>query len=766
MTETATQTLSPLHEQAWTAARKGDHKSLEEVWPHITEEPIDDRAFYAEVYRTFVRCKKDKRGLQHLTDLLEKLLAEEAHNSAYEVAWALASAAPNDATLRKPVSRALKGKHGAHPDYSTVLKACKGLPLNQALHRFESVCALSAGQVFVHAYWGDGVVKEVRLSEAEAVLDFPEEKGKVLAVEFLMKHLKAVASESFRALRVTAPDRLRSLGDEQPVELVRLAVAGEGGHLKQSALKELLLPSIIAESEWTSWWSRARQHLRLDPLIDFSERGGAHAEIALRSTPRTLREEIEKIVLAPEATPDDRVAGIHRFVERAHAPEFSAVSAGADTAVVQRLVKAIEPDAAASAPAIQRLNAAFAAEELLALPFAPGATTAAIPSPHDAALTIENYAELNGISSVDYGVRALDLLITRDGEKGLERAAAYLPKAPVKLAQAIWKELDKEHHIDLAVRAIQQLLEEPLSNPDTYLWAVKAITDGGWEHLDDYFPAPYMAAEILDAMEVWEKTIDRAGTDSATQAAAKHLLSRMRLHIQARNFDLISRAVQEATLEQARRIRRSVQNHPALADDIRAAADRQIIHTRKELNASAAARSDERADGLSATSATHYVTAAALETKMRELEELNSVKIPANAVEIEKARSEGDLRENAGYHGARERHSLLLQQAHDLQVGISTAKIFPPERVSAGSIGFGTAFRVLNLDTGNEENYTVLGRFETDPDRNIFSYQSPFMQQFLGAKVGNEVTVKHPGGGETRYRVTDLSNALAGAANN
>ena len=63
--------------------------------------------------------------------------------------------------------------------------------------------------------------------------------------------------------------------------------------------------------------------------------------------------------------------------------------------------------------------------------------------------------------------------------------------------------------------------------------------------------------------------------------------------------------------------------------------------------------------------------------------------------------------------------------------------------------------------SGEKEAYTVLGRWEANAERKILSYLAPLVQQFLGKKIGEEVVIQHPGGGETPYRVTAISNALA-----
>ncbi|MBI3736804.1 GreA/GreB family elongation factor, partial [Candidatus Sumerlaeota bacterium] len=200
-------------------------------------------------------------------------------------------------------------------------------------------------------------------------------------------------------------------------------------------------------------------------------------------------------------------------------------------------------------------------------------------------------------------------------------------------------------------------------------------------------------------------------------------------------------------------LRKTIQQHPALNETFKAAADKQLRLTRKDLETAAPAPPTE-AD-------VHYCTGRMRAEKLRELAELNCVTIPANSREIETARQEGDLRENAGYHAAKDKQKMLMQQTLQLQQALSITRVITAQNVRTDAIGFGTTFEADNLASGKTESFTVLGRWEADPEKHILSYLAPMVQQFLGKKAGDEIVIKHPGGGETPYRILSISNALA-----
>ena len=71
-----------------------------------------------------------------------------------------------------------------------------------------------------------------------------------------------------------------------------------------------------------------------------------------------------------------------------------------------------------------------------------------------------------------------------------------------------------------------------------------------------------------------------------------------------------------------------------------------------------------------------------------------------------------------------------------------------------------TRIQVRNLDEDSEETYTLMGRWEADPERHILSEQAPLARQFAGHREGDRLTIKRPGGGTTHYEVVSISSAL------
>jgi transcription elongation factor GreA len=130
------------------------------------------------------------------------------------------------------------------------------------------------------------------------------------------------------------------------------------------------------------------------------------------------------------------------------------------------------------------------------------------------------------------------------------------------------------------------------------------------------------------------------------------------------------------------------------------------------------------------------VTAAMYEEKQRQLAHIMEVEVPANSKEIAFALSLGDLRENAEYKAAKEKQEILNTTVAKLKDEIERAQLFDPHTINTNRVSFGTKVTLLNGANGTQEEYTILGPWESAPEKRIISYLSPFGGAILNKIVG------------------------------
>jgi transcription elongation factor GreA len=137
------------------------------------------------------------------------------------------------------------------------------------------------------------------------------------------------------------------------------------------------------------------------------------------------------------------------------------------------------------------------------------------------------------------------------------------------------------------------------------------------------------------------------------------------------------------------------------------------------------------------------------EGKERLLEELNHMKKverPKVIQDIATAREHGDLSENAEYHAAREKQSLLEGRILQFEDVISRAEVIDAKQFPNDKVIFGMSVTVFDEAADKEKVYRIVGELESDIAKGYLSVTSPIAKALIGKKVGDVASVQVPGG--------------------
>ena len=150
------------------------------------------------------------------------------------------------------------------------------------------------------------------------------------------------------------------------------------------------------------------------------------------------------------------------------------------------------------------------------------------------------------------------------------------------------------------------------------------------------------------------------------------------------------------------------------------------------------------------------ITRAGFARLKRELEVLKTVSIPANIKDIETARAQGDLSENAEYSAAKERQSFLHGRMQELENALATSDVIDLKNLSCDKVVFGSCVTIEDVSDGKKIAYQLVGPYESDLERNRISVTSPIGKALIGMCVGEEVSVKTPGG-VREFAIVDIA---------
>ena len=155
---------------------------------------------------------------------------------------------------------------------------------------------------------------------------------------------------------------------------------------------------------------------------------------------------------------------------------------------------------------------------------------------------------------------------------------------------------------------------------------------------------------------------------------------------------------------------------------------------------------------------TLVVSWSSLRKRQEEYEEIVNKKIPENSKEIGVARSYGDLRENFEFKAAKQMQAVLMRRKSELEQMLHRARGTDFSNADTFQVSIGTIVTLRDVDSAQEESYSILGAWDGDPERHIISYQTAIGQALLGKKRGERVTLNTDHGTAT-YEVLAISSA-------
>jgi transcription elongation factor GreA len=137
-----------------------------------------------------------------------------------------------------------------------------------------------------------------------------------------------------------------------------------------------------------------------------------------------------------------------------------------------------------------------------------------------------------------------------------------------------------------------------------------------------------------------------------------------------------------------------------------------------------------------------YVTQEGLDELKAEHEHLIHVVRQEVIVELQEARAQGDLSENADYDAARDHQARVEARILELESLIKNSEIIKEETSGTQTVRLGTTVTVKDLSDGSLSTYSIVGTIEADPFNGKISNDSPFAKAILDKKAGDTVTIK------------------------
>lgn len=140
-----------------------------------------------------------------------------------------------------------------------------------------------------------------------------------------------------------------------------------------------------------------------------------------------------------------------------------------------------------------------------------------------------------------------------------------------------------------------------------------------------------------------------------------------------------------------------------------------------------------------------YLTREGEDELQRELKRLVETRRPALAQKLKEAAAQGDLKENADYHDAKEQLGFIEGRVQHIESILQNAVIVDDAGPS-DEVRIGSTVIIEEIGSGEEEEFKIVGSAEANPRERKISQKSPIGAALLGQRVGARVKVETPDG--------------------
>ncbi len=157
-----------------------------------------------------------------------------------------------------------------------------------------------------------------------------------------------------------------------------------------------------------------------------------------------------------------------------------------------------------------------------------------------------------------------------------------------------------------------------------------------------------------------------------------------------------------------------------------------------------------------------WLTQEAYDQLKTELDHLSGPARVEIAKKIEAAREEGDLKENAGYHAAKEEQGKMEARVRQLSQLLESARVGEAP-ADTGVVAPGMVVTIaFDGDDSDTMTFLLASREFATSDIETYSPQSPLGRGVLGKKVGEEAEYELPNGNISRVKVMEAKPYQAG----
>jgi len=722
-------------------AESGNTSTVEEQWMQLVESQdlsLSEFASYQCVLAEL--CKRDKQSFAATLGwaAIEGLCAGHSKCEVLDVAAPFLLAIGDHGDLRKQVAELYREAYEGREALEELLQEAgieKGRPVRRALRTLQVALGIKEGDYLAGRH-EDLAARVDSISLPDWTFSIKTPAGsKTFGAVTLADEYRPAKETEFVVMQCFSPEALLDRIRREPAEVVIELCRENDNTLDSDELMARLTPSLLPETEWKKWWTRARTALKKYPKVKIE--GRSPYELTYIEDEVTHEGHFEED-FAKQRDVQSQLVSVDRYVrecrQRKENPCEDTLRRCADK--MSERARRFAKDKAGSA-SICWLCAARAGE--LAGYDAPVEEAIEYFRPRD---EFKKTLQVISVESL-YGT-FLECFCRVHTDDWAARLLEWFPSLPYVACDLAAKRL-VDHGCtgeDFAL-VFQRLMKHPEEGFDVLLWLWNGLGD---ELSIQQIEPIGLVSRIIRVLE----TARLRG--EVSKLRLREMLDRARSVLGARRCEKFKQCVETIDLGMAQALRNQIRRADSLGQAVKEDFIRVLLTKFPEDDTKAQIPLWERSDIL-------YVTKTGMAQRSAEIDHHLNVKMAENAKAIGAAAEHGDLSENSEYKFALEERDLLRAKLSQMNEEMEMAHVMTADEVDTDCLSIGTRAVFKNMSDDTKYEMTFFGPWEADLSCCRFNYNAPLAQRLMGLKVGETVEFDHDGAVGT-YQLVAIENAI------
>src|SRR6056297_3014291 len=688
--------------------------NIKEIWHKLIEYIPEETDLFFHIEKKVERSINSERAAQLLEELYAHYKETENWDKAIDILKRILSYDARSEWARHEITECFRSKYAEHSHLDEYIKLSN---LNQswrnvheAIEDFEKHISFDAGNFVFHRKWGIGRIRSIK--ENSIVIDFTRKRGHKMSLKMAVNALGSLSKDHIWVLKAVWPqEKLKEKIKKEPVWALKTIIKSYDNAANMKQIKAELVPSVLTPGEWTSWSSESRKILKTN--ASFGNLPEKVDHYVVRDTPISFEEKTYNRFRA-EKSFFGRLKVLREFLKHNEDPEsYYFVEMFEYFTGFLKSYNQLNENVVASFLIVKRI--------VRDLPFLnPGFD-----------LTFKDLigdSTSREIETIFQNIE--DNELKKDFLERLKKVRSDWPELyvrlfPYYLSRYIIDELSQKGHKDKIDELCADLLNQYREKREAFIYAAKNISENDWEdkHNLSYEKVLIGMVHLLD---ITFREIDNK----------RDVSNNRRLNKQIQSFLFQDGKLEEylmrTDVDSVTRLFTLLNDVEQLDPNIRIEMKHKIVERFPNFKFYGEDEKETVSRGL-------MVTRIQYDRKNEQLRQILDEEIPATSKEIGEARELGDLKENAEYKAGKEKLEMLNLSAAKLKEEIERATIFDKKDVDPSKVSFGTKVTLHNHNTDKEEVYEFFGPWESNPDKHIISYLSPFGGKLWNHKEGEEV---------------------------